>query len=171
GRGFAVVADEVRKLAERTAKATKEIAETIQLIQKEAKEADVSMNEAGSSVAEGLKLNEEVELVLSEILNGTKKTSEMIDQVAAASEQQSGAAEQISKNIEGINNVSQETAQGIQQIARASEDLSKLTTNLQDLVLKFRISKDSQMNFGRRRDNFLSANSENSLVSNRTVSF
>lgn len=47
GRGFAVVADEVRKLAERTTKATKEIADTIRAIQKEAKDADDSMKEAG----------------------------------------------------------------------------------------------------------------------------
>ena len=60
GRGFAVVADEVRKLAERTAKATKEIAETIKLIQKEAKDADASMVDSGRSVADGLRLNEEV---------------------------------------------------------------------------------------------------------------
>jgi len=144
GRGFAVVADEVRKLAERTAKATKEIAETIKLIQREAKEADESMIEAGKSVAIGLKMNEEVESVLNDILVSTEKTSDMVNAVAAASEQQSGAAEQISKNLDSINNVSQESAQGIQQIARASEDLSRLTTNLQEMVLKFKINSNDR---------------------------
>ena len=143
GRGFAVVADEVRKLAERTAKATKEIAETIKLIQKEAKDADNSMVEAGRSVAVGIQLNEEVSEVLNEILDATKKSSDMINQVAAASEEQSSAAEQISKSIETINSVTQESAQGIQQIARASEDLSRLTVNLQDLVSRFKLSDSS----------------------------
>jgi methyl-accepting chemotaxis protein len=67
----------------------------------------------------------------------------MINQVAAASEEQSGAAEQISKNIESINNVTQESAMGVQQIARASEDLTKLTTNLQDLVSRFKLGNSS----------------------------
>jgi methyl-accepting chemotaxis protein len=140
GRGFAVVADEVRKLAERTAKATKEIAETIKLIQNEAKEADKSMVESGRAVAEGLHMNEEVTLVLNEIMEAGKKASDMINQVAAASEEQSSAAEQISKNIESINNVTHETAQGIHQVARASEDLSRLTVNLQDLVSRFKLN-------------------------------
>jgi len=155
GRGFAVVADEVRKLAERTAKATKEIAETIKLIQKEAKDADDSMNAAGKSVTDGLKLNEEVEFVLHEILEAANKTSDMIYQVAAASEEQSGAAEQISKNIESINNVTQESAMGVQQIARASEDLTKLTTNLQELVSRFKLDGSSSHHSG---NNALNAN-------------
>ena len=139
GRGFAVVADEVRKLAERTAKATKEIAETIKLIQKEAKEADSSMVEAGRSVAEGIQMNTEVGDVLQEILAASTKVTDMITQVAAASEEQSSAAEQISKNIEMINSVTQESAQGVQQVARASEDLSRLTVNLQELVGRFKL--------------------------------
>jgi methyl-accepting chemotaxis protein len=140
GRGFAVVADEVRKLAERTAKATKEIAETIKLIQNEAKEADKSMVESGRAVVDGLHMNEQVTLVLNEIMEAGKKASDMINQVAAASEEQSSAAEQISKNIESINSVTQETAQGIHQVARASEDLSRLTVNLQNLVARFRLN-------------------------------
>jgi len=140
GRGFAVVADEVRKLAERTAKATKEIAETIKLIQKEAKEADSSMVEAGRSVAEGIQMNEEVGAVLIEILDASNKASDMITQVAAASEEQSSAAEQISKSIELINNVTQESTNGVQQVAKAAEDLSRLTVNLQELISQFRLT-------------------------------
>ncbi|MGE5438460.1 MAG: methyl-accepting chemotaxis protein, partial [Bacteroidota bacterium] len=70
GRGFAVVADEVRKLAERTTKATKEIAETIKAIQTEAKDADQAMSESKSAVIEGMRMTEEVSEVLSEILMG-----------------------------------------------------------------------------------------------------
>ncbi len=142
GRGFAVVADEVRKLAERTTKATKEIAETIRTIQKEAKEADSSMAEAGESVKEGMKLTEEVSYVLDEILNVNQKVSDMVDQVAAASEEQSATAEQISKNIESISSVTQQSAAGTQQIAKAAEDLNQLTNNLQELIEKFRIDNN-----------------------------
>jgi methyl-accepting chemotaxis protein len=139
GRGFAVVADEVRKLAERTTKATKEIADTIKAIQHEAKDANNSMDEAGVAVAEGIKYNNEVENALNEILTSAKEVSSQIDQVAAASEEQSSAAEQISKNIEGINNVANESAVGIQQIAQSSEELNRLTENLQSIIKQFRI--------------------------------
>ncbi|MGE5682536.1 MAG: methyl-accepting chemotaxis protein [Bacillota bacterium] len=144
GRGFAVVADEVRKLAERTTKATKEIADTIKAIQLEAKQADSSMLEAKSSVEEGMKLTEEVEDVLKEILNGTNKVLDVVGQVAAASEEQSSAAEEISRNIEGISSVTQQSAAGTEQIARAAEDLNRLTVNLQELVSRFRLNDDKR---------------------------
>ncbi len=142
GRGFAVVADEVRKLAERTTKATKEIAETIRAIQIEAKDADESMQEAGAAVNNGKMLTEEVEEALRSILDSTESVRFQIDQVAAASEEQSSAAEQISKNIDGINSVTNESASGIQEIARSTEDLNRLMENLKDMVSTFKLADD-----------------------------
>ncbi|MGE5363728.1 MAG: methyl-accepting chemotaxis protein [Bacteroidota bacterium] len=140
GRGFAVVADEVRKLAERTTKATKEIADTIRAIQKEVREADTSMKGAGKAVDEGRMLTNDVAAVLGDILKDTLKVTDVVNQVSAASEQQSATAEQISKNIDGISSVTQESAAGISQIARAAEDLSRLTVNLEEMVHRFRVS-------------------------------
>ncbi|MCE1187647.1 MAG: methyl-accepting chemotaxis protein [Ignavibacteria bacterium] len=142
GRGFAVVADEVRKLAERTTKATKEIAETIKTVQNEAKEADNSMTNANTSVQTGMQLANEVAEVLTEILNANIAVSELIEHLAATNEQQSATAEQITKNIEGISNVIHESATGTTQIAHAAEDLSRLTDNLQNLVNQFRLHAD-----------------------------
>ena len=140
GRGFAVVADEVRKLAERTTKATKEIAETIRSIQKEVKEADNSMINAKLSVEDGMKLTEEVDIVLKDIYNGTNNVSNVINHVSAASEEQTSAAEEISKNIDGITTVTQQSASGTAQIAHAAEDLTRLTLNLQELIIKFKLN-------------------------------
>lgn len=141
GRGFAVVADEVRKLAERTTKATKEIADMIKMIQNEAKEADNSMNEAKTSVEIGMKITEEVGIVLNEIRDVNNKVSSIVTQVAAASEEQSSASRQISKNIESITNVTQQSANGLQQMAHSSEDLNRLTLNLQELISHFKLEK------------------------------
>ena len=145
GRGFAVVADEVRKLAERTTKATKEIAATIKTLQKEAKEADISMSEAQSSVKEGMTLTRQVADVLIQILEINKIVSKEVNLVAGANEQQFTTAEDISKNIDSISNVTGQSAQGISQIARAAEDLNRLTVNLQGLVRHFKIQDNVQI--------------------------
>ncbi len=146
GRGFAVVADEVRKLAERTTKATKEIATMIKQIQKDTEGAVISMKEGTEEVEKGKKLANRAGESLRDIITGAEEVVDMVTQVAAASEEQSSAAEQISKNIEAISNVAHESAAGVQQIARASEDLSRLTVNLQELISKFKINETSSFN-------------------------
>jgi len=139
GRGFAVVADEVRKLAERTTKATKEIATMIKEIQKNTGGAVQSMAQGTSEVESGRMLAQKAGDSLKEIIDGAQTVSDMITGVADANQDQTRAAEMISRNIEAISNVTQETASGIQQVARASDDLNHLTQNLQDLLHQFKI--------------------------------
>ncbi|MBI2418532.1 MAG: Cache 3/Cache 2 fusion domain-containing protein [Ignavibacteriales bacterium] len=137
GRGFAVVADEVRKLAERTTKATKEIAGMIKEIQFETNNAVTSMKEGTAEVERGkLKANQAGEM-LRVIVKSTDGLKDIITQVAAASEEQSAAVDEISKNIESINSVTQESTNGLHQIAQTADDLNKLTENLESLVSRF----------------------------------
>jgi methyl-accepting chemotaxis protein len=144
GRGFAVVADEVRKLAERTTKATKEIAAMIKTIQKDTAGAVESMGEGTKKVDEGIQLADKAGSSLQEIVQISQRVTDMVAQIAAASEQQSSASEQISKNVEAISAVTGQTASGTQQIARAAEDLNRLTDNLQGYLAKFKLSGDAQ---------------------------
>ncbi len=145
GRGFAVVADEVRKLAERTTKATKEIAETIKGIQVEAKNANESMKEAESAVSEGMLSTDKVADALNGILKTTGKAVTKIEEVAASSLEQTSVAEDIGININAINTVSQEAAMGIEQVARATEDLIQLTEDLLKLTTKFKLDNSVKM--------------------------
>jgi methyl-accepting chemotaxis protein len=140
GRGFAVVADEVRKLAERTTKATKEIAGMIKQIQRDTKDAVESIEEGTEEVKKGRQLANKAGESLRGIISASNKVVDDVNQVAGASEEQSSAAEQISKNIEAISNVTIESTAGIQQVAKSAEDLNKLTDNLQNLISRFIIN-------------------------------
>jgi methyl-accepting chemotaxis protein len=144
GRGFAVVADEVRKLAERTTKATKEIAETIKAVQNEAREANSSMIDAGDAVNLGMSLNKDVAVTLEVILKNAEASYDQINQLASASEEQSTTIELISQNVETINSVTHESASGLQQVANTAEDLNQLTERLQNLVSKFIFRKEEK---------------------------
>ena len=142
GRGFAVVADEVRKLAERTTKATKEIALTIKQIQHETEGAVESMQEGTIEVEKGRELADKAGTSLNQIIAGADKVVDIVTQVAAASEEQSSASEQISKNIEKISNVTKQSSNNLHRISNAAEDLSRLTLNLESLLESFKVSED-----------------------------
>lgn len=142
GRGFAVVADEVRKLAEETTGATKEIAETIKMIQEDTKYALSSMETEVVAVEEGVRLAMDAGTALKEIVREVEKVSSMIFQIATASEQQSNAAEQISGDIEAVAEVTKATNAEAQQITTSSEGISRLASNLQTTIEMFKVFKD-----------------------------
>ena len=139
GRGFAVVADEVRKLAERTTKATTEIAQMIHSIQEGAKRAVEAMQRGSNEVGEGIRLADKAGEALSRVVSGTAGTVDMVSQIAAASEEQSATSEQISRSVEQIATISDEAANGIRQITMSTESLNKLTVELNQLVSRFKV--------------------------------
>jgi methyl-accepting chemotaxis protein len=141
GRGFAVVADEVRKLAERTTKATKEVAETIKGIQADVSGANSQMSDAQKFVLSGKELVEKTNASLTEIFNSVETVQEMMRQLATASEEQSAAAEQISKSIENVNRITKESAAGTEQAATASEQLNRQAEELRKLVGGFKLRR------------------------------
>ena len=146
GRGFAVVADEVRKLAERTTKATQEIAQMIKKIQDDTIGA-VQAIEMGTSEAEkGKELAQKAGNSLNDIIDNFERVSNIINQLAVATEEQSSTSEQISSNVEAINRVTHQSAEGTQQISLAAENLHHLTDNLQQLVNSFKLGKNVSQN-------------------------
>ncbi len=141
GRGFAVVADEVRKLAERTTKATKEIASMITKIQKDTSEAVNSMEEGRKETAQGIELADRAGAALKEIVEISNLVTEKVAQIATANKQQSEVSSRLSKNIEKINNLSQETAGGMNLIVQNVENFKELTDRLRQLNDQFMLTE------------------------------
>lgn len=139
GRGFAVVADEVRKLAERTTKATKEIADTIRTIQSDTTMAVDSMETGTHEAQEGMALVNKAGERLSEIVGAVQSVTGMVQQIAAAIEEQSTATEQIAGNIEAVAAVSKRSEGGLGQVTQATTELARMAGELQTVVGSFKL--------------------------------
>ena len=120
GMGFAVVAEEVRNLAQRSAQAAKDTAAII--------ESNIELSEKGVSVAK------KVGDSLQEINIQAKKVNELMDEIAAASLEQSQGISQINKAISQMEKVTQQNAANAEESASASEELSSQAQNLRENV-------------------------------------
>ena len=143
GRGFAVVADEVRKLAERTTKATKEIATMIESIQSETSNAVQAMEQGSREVQVGMEKTSASGGALAEIIKLSEQVGDMVTQIATAVTEQSATTEQINASVSQISGATQEASAAAEQTAKACADLSSLAFELQTLVSRFKLDSGS----------------------------
>jgi len=140
GRGFAVVADEVRKLAERTAKATTEIAQMIDSVQEETQTAVQAMATAAPQVDKGLDLATQATAMLDEIHRQALDSLGKVRDVALATTEQATTATDIAKHVEHIASMAEETNATMQNNAAEAEQLEGLADQLRQTVSYFRVS-------------------------------
>jgi methyl-accepting chemotaxis protein len=140
GRGFAVVADEVRKLAERTSQATKDIGQRIKTIQQAATESVDAMKKGSDEVEKGVGLAREASGSLNAIVTASTNATDMVQRIAAATEEQSAASEEVSQNMEHISDITKRSASATTQITQSAEDLAKLAVELKEMTSWFKMN-------------------------------
>ena len=138
GRGFAVVADEVRKLAEKTMTATQEVGQAVTAIQQGAEKSFTATRQASEAVADSTQLAEESGRALHDIVQIVDGTAGQVQAIAAASEEQSAASDEIGRAVEDMSRISMETSDGMTQSARAVADLASQAGQLKTLIDELR---------------------------------
>jgi hemerythrin len=141
GRGFAVVADEVRALAERTTRATKEIAAMIKSIQNETQSAVGSMSQGVAEVKLGTDEANRSGEALEEIHNQINELTMQISQVATAAEEQTATTHEITNNIQLITDVVNRNLENAHSTTMATGKLAEQVESLHSLVGHFRLAK------------------------------
>ena len=139
GRGFAVVADEVRKLAERTSKATGEISGRIDAIRVKSEASVGAMEKSTADVDHGVGLADEALHSLDEIVEASQMSMDMIRRIAAATEQQSSASEEISRNMENITGLVNTTVRMIEEARQVMAQLHSQERELDQSISWFRV--------------------------------
>ena len=137
GRGFAVVADEVRQLAKKTQTSIEQINQTITTLQGNATKAEKVMNASQQQMQMGLEKTLEAGASIQTILNSTNQIADMNAQIAAASEQQSVAANSLAKSVHNIHSASGRIHDGAQLAKEASKTLSDESQHLNILARRF----------------------------------
>lgn len=139
GRGFAVVADEVRKLAERTGQATKDIAQRIEAIQQAASESVDAMKKGSDEVDRGVALAKEASQSLDSIVTTSSSAMDMVQRIAAATEQQSAASEEVTQNMENISSITKQSSSSTEQIKVSATELARLAAGLKEMTVWFKV--------------------------------
>jgi len=131
GKGFAVVAAEVRKLAE---------------------SSRVTAEEINELATNSVDIAEKAGVLITAVIPDIVKTSDLIQEISAASEEQSSGIGQINDSMMQLDKATQQNAAASEQLAATSEELSGQAEQLQQAVAFFIMDEDTQplQNFSRR---------------------
>ena len=140
GLRFAVVADEVRKLAERSAKATKDIAVLIKNVQADTQDAVVVMEQGTLEVESGYRMTVQAGENLKAIADVSQRSAELAQDISEATQQQVLSAENVTQAMQSIQTVASQTELGVLEARRTVAELSRLAEELTASLARFKLA-------------------------------
>ena len=129
GRGFAVVAAEVRNLAQRSAAAAKEI--------------KILIGDSVGKVDAGTRLVDAAGKTMEEVVTSVKQVTELIAEIAAASQEQSSGIEQVNTAVTQMDQVVQQNASLVEEATAATESMKEQAAALLQMVARFKLGAES----------------------------
>jgi len=121
GKGFAVVASEVRKLAEQTRKAAIEI---------------------GELTISNLEISERASQMLAGIVSDIQKTSDLVQEISAATREQYNGAEQVNKAVQQLDRVIQQSTSTSEELSSTSHELASQAEQFREIIGFFKTDSD-----------------------------
>ena len=140
GLRFAVVADEVRKLAERSAKATKDIAVLIKNVQADTQDAVVVMEQGTLEVEAGYRMTVQAGDSLKAIADVSQRSAVLAQDISEATQEQVRGAETVTHAMQSIQTVASQTEERVLEARRTVAELARLAEELTASLSRFKLA-------------------------------
>ncbi len=140
GLRFAVVADEVRKLAERSAKATKDIAVLIKNVQADTQDAVVVMEQGTLEVEAGYRMTVQAGDSLKAIADVSQRSAVLAQDISEATQEQVRGAETVTQAMQSIQTVASQTELRVLEARRTVAELARLAEELTASLARFKLA-------------------------------